>query len=895
MLPPKDLTANEGFKNPLGFYDAKPVFSWKLPVADDVTAQSAYRIVVASDPGLLPDRADTWDSGKVESDQSAWMAFGGAPLQSRQAIYWQVMFWNQDGAASAWSDVARVETGLLANDDWQAEWISVEESNVPDASERGFQYHRPQYLRKDFDIAGPVEKARLYVTAKGLFEAQLNGAQVGRDRMTPGWTTYRKRIETLTYDVTDALNEGGNALGIAVGEGWYSGRISLDRSYKGPRPVPEALVQLEVQYRNGERAVIRSDATWRGTANGPIRYSDIYEGEDYDANLEMPGWSEPGFDASGWAPVDTAAVDADVRLVPKRHPAVTDKARVGAVAIAHPAPGITVFDLGQNIVGVAEVNIPVKKNQRVRIRFAEMLEDDGTLYLGNYRSARSTDFYIPKADGVIRWRPTFTFHGFRYVELSGFDDAVPESTDWVTGVVLHSDFDKAGTFSSSHAKLNQLQSNINWGLRGNFVDIPTDCPQRDERLGWTGDAQIFAATSLLNADVHAFWASWLQSCRDAQFADGGIPNIVPNIRGDDASSGWADAITVIPWELYVRTGDIRLLKDNYDAMKKLVAYYGMTADERVSNFRSYGDWLQPFTGNPEDARRGDTPDELTDAAYYAYSTQLTLNAARALGRDDDAAELEALLAAARADVRARFFDDDGRLTTPVETQTGYLYALAFDLVPGAEREKLVSHLVRTIDEADQHLRTGFLGTPLLAPVLGRHDRADLMVTMLFQETYPSWFYSINQGATTMWERWNSYSHEDGFGDAAMNSFNHYAYGAIGQWFFEGIAGIQALEPGYRKIRIAPTPDARLNSASAEYDSTYGRIASSWNATPEAFRLDVTIPPNTTAEIVIPVGSERVLRLDGADVSAAPGVAVLDRDPRCTTLHVGPGRYEFVAA
>ena len=382
--------------------------------------------------------------------------------------------------------------------------------------------------------------------------------------------------------------------------------------------------------------------------------------------------------------------------------------------------------------------------------------------------------------------------------------------------------------------------------------------------------------------------------RDAQFADGGIPNIVPNIRGDDASSGWADAITVIPWELFVRTGDIRLLEDNFDAMKKLVAYYRMTADERVSNFRSYGDWLQPYTGNQEDARRGDTPDELTDAAYFAYSTQLTLNAARALGRAEDAAELEALLAQARADVRARFFDDDGRLTTPVETQTGYLYALAFDLVPDGDRDKLLSHLVRTIDEADRHLRTGFLGTPLLAPVLARHDRADLMVTLLFQETYPSWFYSINQGATTMWERWNSYSHEDGFGDAAMNSFNHYAYGAVGQWFYEGIAGIRALEPGFKKILIAPTPDERLTSASAEFESTYGRIASSWELTPESFRLDVTIPPNTTAEVVVPIGGDGALQLNGDEVSAAPGAVVLVRNERSIVLQVGPGRFEFVA-
>jgi alpha-L-rhamnosidase len=537
------------------------------------------------------------------------------------------------------------------------------------------------------------------------------------------------------------------------------------------------------------------------------------------------------------------------------------------------------------------LKIPVKKNEKVTIRFAEMLQQGGKMYTANYRSAKSTDYYIPKADGEIIWQPKFTFNGFRYVELSGFDEAVTPEKSWVTGIVQYSDFEERGNFTSSHEKLNKLQSNINWGLRGNFFDIPTDCPQRDERLGWTGDAQVFAPTSIFNCEVHAFWSAWLQSVREEQFEDGGIPYVVPNILGNGCSSGWADAATVIPWEIYFRTGDIEVLEENYGMMKKLVGYYRSQAENHIADVRSFQDWLQPYPQR-KGHTKGDTPKDIIGTAYYARSINLTLNAAKVLGYEKDASELQILRDSVRKAFEDKFIDSEGKLTTFYETQTGYLLALGFDLVSAEMKQKVLVNLIKQIEKADNHLRTGFLGTPLLAPVLDKYNRADLMYEILFKETYPSWFFSINQGATTMWERWNSYSHKDGFGEVGMNSFNHYAYGAIGQWMYERIAGISPLEPGYKKILIAPVPGRQLNYATAEYNSIYGKISSGWEKVDNGLKLEVTIPPNTSSKIVIPMKEGMSLKLDGEGIANRPDVKVISQNKDHVVIEVGSGSYEF---
>ncbi len=477
---------------------------------------------------MLPGEADLWESGKVNTEQTLYVNYKGKKLTSRQRIYWQVKFWDAEGVESDWSEPAFFELGLLDNSDWSARWISLPGQEAVEIPEIKRKVHRVQYLRKELQVQDEVESARLYITALGLFQAHINGQKVGEHVLTPGWTSYEKRVETLSYDVTSLLQKGNNTLGLELAEGWYAGRL-IFRSY--PDVSPKVLAQLELRYKNGEVETFATDQSWKGTVNGPIRYSGIYDGESYDARLEMPGWNMPDFDDSAWSGVREESISNEVKLVPKRHNKLAAKIILPTLSISETGNGKVVFDLGQNMAGVPEIKIPVKKGQQVRIRFAEMLQANGEIYTENYRGAVSTDFYLPAKDGMVEWQPGFTFHGFRYVELSGFDEGFAPEKSWVSGLVQYSDFDMAGSFSSSHGKLNQLHSNIEWGLRGNFIDIPTDCPQRDERAGWTGDAQVFVPTSLFIADAHSFWSSWMQSVRDDQRADGSVPIVVPDIDG----------------------------------------------------------------------------------------------------------------------------------------------------------------------------------------------------------------------------------------------------------------------------------------------------------------------------------------------------------------------------
>ena len=942
---PADLRVGEGFIDPIGFHDPKPTLSWKLPAAEGVKSQSAYRIIAASHPGLLPDAADLWDSGKVASNQSAWIPYAGKPLASRLSVHWQVMFWDQDGKPSPWSQPARFELGLLDRSDWQAQWIRLDpEAGTPtDADiviekalygEQGNPAHLadvsatlkqlladgkpeivanndlagrdpiygvpktlalviirngkreetvipedrkynlitgalsgesndfvPQHLRREFQLAKPLRSARLHVTARGVFEIRLNGSKVGNDFMAPGWTPYDRKIETLTYDVTPQLREGTNAIGAILGEGWYAGRLGWEPLPPTGRK-PHLLLQLELTHADGTTSTIATDAGWKATNKGPIRFSGIYDGENYDARKELGQWDTAGFDDSDWQAVATENPSPEVALAPKRHHPVRITKQLPAIAVTEPEPGRFVFDLGQNIVGWPVLKIPVRKDQIVTTRFAEMLEKNGTLYTASYRSAKSTNTYTAATDGTITWHPTFTFHGFRYVELSGFPPGTRPDKSWVTGAVLHSDFPSNGTFTSSHEMLNQLQSNIVWGLRGNFLDIPTDCPQRDERLGWTGDAQVFTPAAIFISDVHSFLASWLESMRLDQQPDGAIPSIIPDVKnllGNRCGGpGWSDAATVMPWEIYIRTGDISVLEENFDMMNRWVGWYESKANNQIIDVDAWGDWLQPHpaSGIPQ----GDTPRDLLGTAYFARSADLTAQAARRLGKNADAERLEALFASIKAAFTAKFFDANGKLTTAHESQTGYLLALGFDLLPEPMRPAAAQNLVRLVGAADGHLRTGFLGTPLLAPVLDRFGHTDLAYQVLFKETYPSWFYSIHQGATTMWERWNSYSHESGFGDAGMNSFNHYAYGAIGQWMQERIAGLapDPAQPGYKHFFIQPAPGGPLTTARAELETPYGKASSAWILKNGILNLEAVVPPNTTATLMLPGKTATIL-------------------------------------
>ena len=854
LLPaPISLSVSEDFHNPIGFYDSKPNFSWKLPIGNMIKNQTAYEIVVASSPELLMKSPDVWSSGKVISNQSVNVSFGGRELKSRQKIYWQLRYWNQDGHSSSWSKIASIEMGLLSNSDWKAQWIKIPDPDQWKTTRYGTRLFKPQYLRKQFKLNSKVKKARLYITAKGVFEASINGKKIGNDVLTPGWTPYHKRIETLTYDVTDFFKKNQNTIGLTLAEGWHSGRFGPQRRWDTVIAPPQIICQLEIEDIKGNLKTITTDQTWQAYDNGSIKTSGLYDGEMYDANYEILGWNTPNYDDRLWQKVSVENLDPKIKLFPKRHATIKNKMKLQAVQMTVQADSRVLFDFGQNMVGVVQLNIPVKKGDTIKLRHGEMLSSNGELFTGNLGAAPSVDYYIAKENNSISWQPKFTFHGFRYVEVSGYSKEFKPQLNWVSGMVQHSDFDMSGNFHSSHSKLNQLHSNIQWGLRGNFFDVPLDCPQRSERLGWTGDAQVFIPTSLFLADTHAFWSAWLTSMREEQFSNGGIPVVVPNFTGNFAQAGWSDACTIIPWELYFRTGDRKVLKDNYEMMQKWCDYHASEATNYISHMSTVGDWLQPFSQQKDD-RRGDTPNSLISTAFYAYSVKLTMKSAEVLGLKEDKAHYQQLLDTISQAFEKEYFDEDGKIKQPyLPTQTGYLLALGFDILSKKTAEKAITHLVQLINETDNHLRTGFIGTPLLAPVLSNTGNADLMYKVLFKETYPSWFYSINQGATTMWERWDGYTHDKGFADRAI-SFNHYAYGAIGQWMYESIAGIAPLEPGYKKIMFAPVPNQLLSEAKGEYDSPYGKITSHWKYVGKDFVYNITVPPNTTAKIsLLPFG------------------------------------------
>lgn len=771
--------------------------------------------------------------------------------------------------------------------------VTVKENNILLIPLREESAPSP-YLRREFSVNGNVEKARLYATAYGLTELYLNGNRIGDDYFIPGWTEYKKRLHVHTFDITNAIQQGQNTIGAILGIGWHPWSLGFRTKSNPNGDKQELLCQLSITYADGSRQIISSDKSWKA-ANGPILSSTIYDGERYDARKELGNWSSPGYNDKNWQAVQARSIDEGVALDPLPNPPVRKIEELTPITVNEPAPDRHVFDLGQNMVGWARISVPGHPGQKITMRFAEMLNDDGTIYTENLRSAKATDEYICKGSGTETWEPRFTFHGFRYIELSGFPKGTKPQKQWVTGVVLHNEMRPTGTFTSSHKKLNKLQSNIRWGQKGNFLAVPTDCPQRDERLGWTGDAQVFTSTANYNFDTLAFFAKWCQDMRDSQFSNGGIPYVIPNVLGQGAGSGWHDAAVVVPWEVYKSFGYRRILEDNYDMMKRSVSFYDKSDHTKdfIYNGDSFGDWLQPYQLSK--GNRGDIPRDLIGTAYFAHDADLVSRIADILAKPDDVAEYQTLYRSVSSAFAKKFFDGNGKLTTRHETQTGYLLALAFDLLPEEQRQPAFDNLVRLITkEASGSLRTGFLGTPLINPTLTRFDRNDLAYSVLFNDRYPGWFFSIDQGATTMWERWNSYTKADGFGDRGMNSFNHYAYGAIGEWMYETIAGLSAAQPGYKHLLIAPEPGGDLTEASATLETPYGIAKSTWVRTPGKLSINITVPPNTTATVYVPAGKIADVTESGQPAIGTEGVTFLHMENKKAVFKVATGDYRFIS-
>jgi len=863
---------------------ARPRLGWVLEGADPSARgirQAAYQIRAASsEEALLAGRADLWDSGRVDSDETLHIEYAGKALAPGQECWWQVTVFGRDGRFAATSRPSRWTAGILEPSNWKAEWIGLKAPPV--AAGAGAP---AAFLRSEFTLEKPVRRAWVHAAALGNYELRLNGKKVGRDFFAPGYTDYRKTLYYQTHDVTGLLNEGPNAIGAMLADGWYAGYIG----WKGRRGVfgeqPLFSAQLEIEHADGTRRRITTGSGWKG-AFGPILEADHLMGCVHDARKEMPGWDAAGFSEAAWQPVITGEKPA-ARLTAFPGEPVRKTQELETRSVSEPKPGVFVFDLGQNMVGWARLKITGTPGQKVVLRFAEMLNDDGTLYTANLRSARATDTFFLKGGGEELLEPSFTFHGFRYVEVTGLAAGSKPEASMITGIVVHSDLSRTGSFECSHPMVNQLFSNIVWGMRGNYLDIPTDCPQRDERMGWMGDAQAFVRTGACLMDIAPFFTKWMVDVEDAQGGDGAFTDVAPRGILDGAGvAGWADAGVVCPWTIYQVYGDKRILERHYAAMSRWIDYMEKTGKDLIRPDSGYGDWLAPFAKD----NKGDTPKPLLGTAYFAYSTDLMARTARVLGKHEDAARFEALAAKVREAFNREFVSPDG--TVKGESQTAYIMALRFRLVPDALRPALEKRLVEQIEARGWHLATGFLGVNLLMPTLTEIGRDDVAYRLLENTTYPSWGYSIVNGATTIWERWNSYTKDKGFGDVGMNSFNHYAYGSVGEWMFSSLAGIDTDGPGFRRIVIHPRPGGSVKFAKASYDSIHGPVSTEWRLEEKRFTLKAVIPCNTTATVHVPAGSPDAVTEGGRPASTAAGVEFLRMESGKAVFAVGSGRYEF---
>ncbi|MCC6415747.1 MAG: glycoside hydrolase family 78 protein [Opitutaceae bacterium] len=867
--------------NPLGQHDSAPRLSWQLACGNRRGArQTAYRITVSTKRG---GPADLWDSGVVSSDATHDVIYGGKPLASRQRAWWRVAVRDELGQSTT-SAPAYWETGLLNNSDWSAQWIGSALAGGPESSIPS------PYLRTIFNLAKPIADARLFVTALGLYEFSINGERVGVEQFAPGWTDYAKRVQYQAYDVTKLLQPGANAAGAILGDGWYSGRIGWrSRGYYGERP--KLLAQLVVTYRDGSIETIATDGGWK-TAFGAVVDNDFMAGETHDARRELTGWASADYDDSAWQPATTFPAPA-IELSPTIGPLVRVTQELKPIAAprkqdAWPEP-VWIFDLGQNIAGRVRLRVKGAAGRIVKLRFAEILDPASQqLYTDNLRAIRCTDFYTLRGDSADEiWEPKFTFHGFRYVEVSGYPGE--PTADAITGIVLHSDTPRTGDFSCDDALINQLQRNIDWGQRGNFLEVPTDCPQRNERLGWMGDAQVFIRTAAWNRDVQGFFIKWQRDIADAQGKQGEFSAVVPHVEGvpPDGGPAWADAGIICPWTIYLCYGDRALLAQHYGSLKRFIAYLKSKSRDlirvhpAIGEWQGFGDWLAlDGSGKTE----GGTPKDLIGTAMFAHSTSLAAQIAHLLGEKQDAAAFEKLHARIRAAYQKRFVSADGLVTGL--TQTAYVLTLQFDLAPENLRPKLLAELVRDIEQRGHQLTTGFVGTSYLPHVLTRFGRIDVAYKLLHQKKWPSWLYAVTQGATTIWERWDGWTPEKGFQDKGMNSFNHYAYGAIGSWLYQVVAGIE-LDPGrpaYKHIRLAPQPGGELKQARGHIRSIHGEIVSAWKLGANRFDWEVMVPANTTATASFPVPAGAKLTEGGKAVRASTLSAV----------KLEAGRYKFTA-
>jgi alpha-L-rhamnosidase len=877
----------ENQSNPVGLGTSKPRFSWVLSSKQRNIKQIAYEIQVKEGNKII------WNSNKVNSDASVWVEYQGSPLQSTRKYTWQVRVWDNQGKTSAWAN-AGFQTALLNESDWRATWIN---SGLPSDTVNGVV----PMLRKSFTNPKKIKSAIAYITARGLYEARINGQRIGDAYLSPGWTSYNKHLQFQTYDVTNLLVQGKNSIGVLLGSGWYRTRLAWENAKNHYGKETALLFQLVMEYTDGSTELIVSDQTWK-TSLSEIRFSEIYDGEIIDNQLVTKNWTNPDFDDSAWKNVISKDFPKSNLIAAINEP-IRKKEAFKPIKIMTAPNGKTVLDFGQNLVGWVKMKARGQAGTKIVLSHIEMLDKKGNPYFENLRSAKAQATYVLRGEGEEVFEPHFTFFGFRYVQVEGLRGNInPED---FTAIALYSDMPLTGNFECSNPLLNQLQKNIQWGQRGNFLDVPTDCPQRDERLGWTGDAQVFSKTAAFNFDVHNFFVKWLKDVIADQEDNGSVPFVIPNVlKGGNTftgppigAAGWSDASIIIPWNLYVVYGDKQILENQYESMKKYLGYMQNASKNDLWNTGfQFADWLSYKTDDSKEAfeaKSSFTDVHLVAQAYYAHSCDLMIKTAKVLGKTADVEAFKNLQKRVKDAFVKEYVTPNGRLIS--ETQTAYVLALEFELLPENLRVSAVERLVANIKKYKNHLTTGFLGTPHLCHVLSKFGRPEVAYDLLLQETYPSWLYPVKMGATTIWERWDSMKPDSTFQDPGMTSFNHYAYGAVGDWMYKNITGINPIEeaPGYKQFIIRPLIGGKLNSAQASLQSNYGLIRSAWKIESQQWRWEIEIPANATAKVYFANYQSDKITESGKPISNNPSFKIL-QDEKGNYLELGSGKYTFIS-
>ena len=877
--------------NPLGIDVAAPRFSWLAAPANAKARglrQTAYRILVgSSESALRAGSGDLWDSGRVASADSAQIVYAGKPLVSRAAAFWKVQVWDQRGKASEWSSPAEWSMGLLRPEDWQSKWIGRDEPAGSEAPDRRLP---ARYLRTEFTVGKPVRRAMVYYSGLGTSELYLNGAKVGDHVLSPGLTDYDKRALYLTFDVTRQLAAGKNAIGLILGNGrFYAPRAERTRNFG----FPKAILRLDIEYEDGSISAVVTGPEWKLSTHGPILANNEYDGEEYDARRELAGWDRAGFDDSAWEAAQVVTAPAGALAAQMANPLRVVQS-LNPVSVKMVRPGVWIYDMGQNMVGWCHLIVSGPKGTQVQLRHAETLAPDGSLYVANLRTARATDIYTLRGEGSEVYEPRFTYHGFRYVELTGWPgDAAPTAAALV-GRVVHDDMQAVADFSSSSEMLNQIHHNVFWGIRGNYRSIPTDCPQRDERQGWLGDRSQVSRSESYMFDIAAFYTKWEQDLADSQRADGSIPDVAPNywpLYNDDIT--WPSTFLFVPGMLYDQYGDRRVLERAYPAIKKWIEHERGYLQDGLMPKDMYADWCVP----PEDPKliHSKDPARVTNrtliaTAYYYHLLRLAARYARMLDQPADATGYEALAEQVNAAFQKRFLKPATGVYDNA-TQTSSILPLFFNLAPAENRAALLASLVNNIVKVtDGHVGTGLVGAQFLMRTLTDNGRSDLAYEIATQPTYPGWGYMVSKGATTVWELWNGDT-----ADPAMNSGNHVMQiGDLAVWMYEYLAGIRPdpANPGFRHVLIHPYPAGDLTFVKASHESLYGKIAASWKRDGGAFTLSVSIPPNTSATVWMPAKDAASVTESGHPVAHARGVKFLRTEGDSALFEIESGDYMF---